>query len=271
MKVSTQQSEKTINIQIKLNIVHSTSNAKQGAVTLLSKAATPGLPKIGPKTGKQASSESPQNQSGCRIKQAFGLHPPSDNPRDSRSDLPGAKETDVQVSENVKSSAEKPIAPPEGSGGEEATVSKQQECRAEAETEEVSAGPVEETRKVVQVEGGEKTEGKKVESVGQEEKMEEGGTESFSDFKTLKKKRQGKKRTRDVITCKKACNTEDSEEVQSSPQAKTSGEKMWSVSIACKTPEDSSEIDSEEEASFTDCSQGSESSFTGAGYTVKKK
>lgn len=181
-----------------------------------------------------------------------------------------ARETDVQVSENVNSSAEKPIAPPEVSGGEEAIVSKQQECRAVVETEGVSAGPIEEARKVVQVEGGEKTEGKKVESVGQEEKMEEGGTESFSDFKTPKKKRQGKKRTRDEIVCKKASNAEDSEEVQSSPQAKTSGEKMWSVSIACKAPEDSSEIDSEEEASFTDCSQGSESSFTSAGYSVKR-
>ncbi|MGH0150452.1 UNVERIFIED_CONTAM: hypothetical protein FKN15_016698 [Acipenser sinensis] len=107
-----------------------------------------------------------------------------------------AKETDVQVSENVKSSAEKPIAPPEVSGGEEAIVSKQQERRAEAETEGVSAGPIEEARKVVQVEGGEKTEGKKVESVGQEEKMEEGGTESFSDFKTPKKKTPGKKNER---------------------------------------------------------------------------
>ncbi|MGH0148457.1 UNVERIFIED_CONTAM: hypothetical protein FKN15_020535 [Acipenser sinensis] len=105
-----------------------------------------------------------------------------------------ARETGVEVSENVKSSTEKPIAPPEVSGGEEAIVSKQQERRAEAETEGVSAGPIEEARKVVQVEGGEKTEGKKVESVGQEEKMEEGGTESFSDFKTPKKKRQGKKK-----------------------------------------------------------------------------
>ncbi|MGH0124906.1 UNVERIFIED_CONTAM: hypothetical protein FKN15_020256 [Acipenser sinensis] len=43
MKVATQQIKKTINIQAKLNILRSTSNAKQGAVTLLSKVATSGL------------------------------------------------------------------------------------------------------------------------------------------------------------------------------------------------------------------------------------
>lgn len=73
-------------------------------------------------------------------------------------------------------------------------------------------------------------------------------------FKAPRKKRQ-RKVTADVVTKKKANYTDDGSSVSDCSQPEKSCESTpWSVSIACKDPEESSEFDSEEEGSQTDCS-----------------
>ncbi|MGH0177782.1 UNVERIFIED_CONTAM: hypothetical protein FKN15_075845 [Acipenser sinensis] len=87
-------------------------------------------------------------------------------------------------------------------------------------------------------------------------------------FKAPRKKRQ-RKVTADVVTKKKANYTDDGSSVSDCSQPEKSCESTpWSVSIACKDPEESSEFDSEEEGSQTDCSLTAEPPCTEAGYSV---
>ncbi|MGH0150835.1 UNVERIFIED_CONTAM: hypothetical protein FKN15_071128 [Acipenser sinensis] len=87
-------------------------------------------------------------------------------------------------------------------------------------------------------------------------------------FKAPRKKRQ-RKVTADVVTKKKANYTDDGSSVSDSAQPEKIRESTpWSVSIACKDPEESSEFDSEEEGSQTDCSLTAEPPCTEAGYSV---
>ncbi|XP_058845122.1 uncharacterized protein LOC131697790 [Acipenser ruthenus] len=95
------------------------------------------------------------------------------------------------------------------------------------------------------------------------EKMDVETVEEKFKFKTPKKKRQRKRE--DDETAKKRANV--IEESEAAP-GKSKTTVPWSVRVASKTPEESSEIDSEEEAVLTDCSQTSDSALSGTGYSV---
>ncbi|RXN01047.1 Tonsoku-like protein, partial [Acipenser ruthenus] len=95
------------------------------------------------------------------------------------------------------------------------------------------------------------------------EKMEKVTAGEEFEFNTPKKKRQ-RKRVDDGAAKKKANVTEES--VAEPGQSKVT--VPWSVRVASKTPEESSEIDSKEEVGLTDCSQASDSALSGNGYSV---
>lgn len=81
--------------------------------------------------------------------------------------------------------------------------------------------------------------------------MEEEAEKDGFDFRVPRNKWQNE-RGNDRNVSKKANYTEDSGETSSlSEQSKG---KTWRIAVASRTPEDSSDLDSEDEASLTDCS-----------------
>ncbi|MGH0137811.1 UNVERIFIED_CONTAM: hypothetical protein FKN15_011042 [Acipenser sinensis] len=130
-----------------------------------------------------------------------------------------------------------------------ASLSEEQKSSDHIEKAGVSAEPEMET----QVEKDELTETERDDkSLRMERSEEQEASGGAFHFKVPRKKRQ-RKVTADVVTKKKANYTDDGSSVSDSAQPEKIRESTpWSVSIACKDPEESSEFDSEEEGSQTD-------------------